>query len=146
MTTASKNMWQPAYRGGRLEELEQTECLRLLVTSTVGRVGYSTDDEQRIVPVNYVVFADHVVFRTSSNNEIAQYAAGRPIAFEVDHLDRYLQAGWSVLVTGVAEDLPHETLRAMDMDETPEPWASGVRSLYLQIPVGTITGRRVHPA
>jgi nitroimidazol reductase NimA-like FMN-containing flavoprotein (pyridoxamine 5'-phosphate oxidase superfamily) len=146
MAIVSKNLWEPAYLGGRLEELEPTECLRLLVTSTVGRIGYSTDDEQRIVPVNYVVFDDHVVFRTSPDNELARQATDRPIAFEVDHLDRYLQAGWSVLVTGVAEELPSASLRAMDFRETPEPWASGVRSLYLQIPVSTITGRRVHPA
>jgi hypothetical protein len=34
----------------------------------------------------------------------------------------------------------------MDVGETPEPWASGVRPLYLQIPLTRLTGRRVHAA
>jgi hypothetical protein len=48
-------------------------------------------------------------------------------------------------VCGTAEELPSASLRAMDVGETPEPWAAGVRSLYLRIPLIQITGRRVHP-
>jgi nitroimidazol reductase NimA-like FMN-containing flavoprotein (pyridoxamine 5'-phosphate oxidase superfamily) len=145
MTSAAGTWWQPAYRGGRLEELDTAECRRLLVTTSVGRLGYSTNDEQRIVPMNYVLSQDHLVFRTSSENEVAQYALDRPVAFEVDEIDQFLQAGWSVLVSGTAEELPRASLRAMDVGETPEPWAAGVRSLYLRIPLAHISGRRVHP-
>jgi uncharacterized protein len=143
--TTQGNWWQPAYRGGRLEELEPGECRRLLVSTSIGRLGYSTGEEQRIVPLNYVLAEDHLVFRTSPENEVAKFAVDRPVAFEVDQVDEFLQAGWSVLVSGTAEELPRASLRAMDVDETPEPWAAGVRSLYLRIPLIRITGRRVHP-
>jgi nitroimidazol reductase NimA-like FMN-containing flavoprotein (pyridoxamine 5'-phosphate oxidase superfamily) len=137
--------WEPAYRGGRLEVLERDECRRLLITSNVGRLGYSTGEAQRIVPVNYVVADDHVVFRTSSDTEVARHVPGCSVAFELDSFDSILQAGWSVLVSGTAQELPRESLRAMDVGETPEPWASGVRSLYLRITLDDISGRRVHP-
>ena len=144
MTVTSGIWWEPAYRGGRLEDLEQSECRRLLVSVNVGRLGYGTSDEQRIVPLNYVVADEHLVFRTSSDNDIARFVPGRPVAFEVDEMDAFLQSGWSVLACGIAEELPRASLRAMDVGETPEPWATGVRSLYLRIPLTRLTGRRVH--
>ena len=138
--------FESLHRGGRVEELESSECRRLLVTTNVGRIGYSTGDAVRIVPLNYVLFADQLVVRTLPDNELARFALNRPVAFEIDELDRFLQSGWSVLVSGVATELSRESLRAMDFGETPEPWAGGVRSLYLQIPLTQLTGRRVHPA
>lgn len=145
MTVGPELWWEPSYRGGRLEKLDAAECRRLLVTTNVGRLGYSTADEQRIVPMNYVIADGHLVVRTSPESEAAQFARDRAVAFEVDEMDRWLQSGWSVLVSGTAEELPREALRSMDVGETPEPWAAGVRSLYLRIPLARLTGRRVHP-
>jgi nitroimidazol reductase NimA-like FMN-containing flavoprotein (pyridoxamine 5'-phosphate oxidase superfamily) len=146
MTVAAGIWWEPAYRGGRLESLEVSECRRLLVSVNVGRLGYATPDEQRIVPLNYVVVDEHLVFRTSSDNDIARFVPGRQVAFEVDDMDGFLQSGWSVLACGTAEELPRASLRAMDVGETPEPWAEGVRPLYLRIPLTRLTGRRVQAA
>jgi nitroimidazol reductase NimA-like FMN-containing flavoprotein (pyridoxamine 5'-phosphate oxidase superfamily) len=145
MSSAAGTWWEPAYRGGRLENLEVNECRRLLITTSVGRLGYSTPDQQRIVPMNYVVVDEHLVFRTSSDNEVARFARDHRVAFEVDHVDEFQQSGWSVLISGTAEELPRASLRAMDAGETPEPWAAGTRSLYLRIPLTQLTGRRVHP-
>jgi nitroimidazol reductase NimA-like FMN-containing flavoprotein (pyridoxamine 5'-phosphate oxidase superfamily) len=146
MTTATRIWWEPAHHGGRLEELEVSECLRLLVSANVGRLGYSTAEEQRIVPLNYVLADGHLVFRTSPYSEVGRFARSHQVAFQVDAIDTFLHSGWSVQVSGVAEELPSESLRAMDLGETPEPWAEGVRSLYLRLPLNRATGRRVHPA
>lgn len=147
MTTPSTvtQWWKPAYRGGRLEVLDDTECHRLLVTTTVGRLGFTAGDQQRILPMNYVLSHGHLVFRTSADSEVAHSVVDRPVAFEVDEVDAFLQSGWNVLVTGTAEILPRSELRSMDLGETPEPWASGIRSLYLRLPLGSVSGRRVHP-
>lgn len=64
MTSQASIRWEPAYRGVRVEDLEPGECCRLLVSATVGRVGFSTPEEQRVVPMNYVA-DDHDVFATS---------------------------------------------------------------------------------
>ena len=145
MTTATSIHWEPAYVGGRMEKLDVTECLRLLASTNVGRIGYSVHDEQRIIPMNYVLTAEHVVLRTSVEHDLGQFVCGRPVAFEVDAVDSFLQSGWSVLISGVAEELPEATQRAMKDVDTPQPWAAGVRALYVRIPLTRVTGRRVHP-
>lgn len=133
----------PAYRGGRVEVLEAAECARLLVTTNIGRLGFSVDDDQRIVPMNFVVADRHLVFRTAPHTEAAR-CIGRKVAFEVDSFDEFLLAGWNVVVAGTAEELPIESLRAMDVGETPEPWAEGLRSVYVRLPLDQLAGRRVH--
>lgn len=145
MTSAPGAWWEPAYRGGRLEVLEAAECARLLVTTNIGRLGFSVDDGQRIVPMNFVVADRHLVFRTAPHTEAAR-CVGRQVAFEVDSFDEFLLIGWNVVVCGTAEDLPSESLRAMDVGETPEPWAEGMRSVYVRLPLDQMAGRRVHPA
>ena len=55
MSNALGTWWEPGYRGGRLEVLEAAECARLLVTTNIGRLGFSVDDGQRIVPMNFVI-------------------------------------------------------------------------------------------
>lgn len=145
LTTSKHPGWEPGFTSGRLEELATVECRRLLVTANVGRLGYSAQTEQRIVPMNYVLNQGYIVFRTSTENDVARYARNHNVAFEVDSFDSFLQAGWSVLVSGAADELPRESLRAMDVGETPEPWAPGLRALYLRVPVTNISGRRVHP-
>jgi len=145
MSSALGTWWEPAYRGGRLEVLEAAECASLLVTTNIGRLGFSVDDGQRIVPMNYVIADRHLVFRTAPHTEAAR-CVGRQVAFEVDSFDEFLLSGWNVLVSGTAEELPGESLRAMDVGETPEPWAEGMRSVYVRLPLDQMAGRRVHPA
>lgn len=138
--------WEPAYHGGRFEELDDAECRRLLVSNNVGRLGYCVEQQPRIVPMNYVITQQHLVIRTAADNEVARWATDRPVAFEIDEMDRNHEWGWSVLVVGTATELPRPWLRAMDLGETPEPWAAGVRAHYLRLPIEQITGRRVHRA
>lgn len=145
MSDALGALWEPAYRGGRIEVLEGAECARLLVTTNIGRLGFSVADGQRIVPMNFVVADRHLVFRTAPHTETAR-CIGRQVAFEVDSFDEFLLTGWNVLVTGTAEALPMDSLRAMDAGDTPEPWPAGVRSVYVRLPLDQMAGRRVHAA
>ena len=47
-----------------LEILPFDECLRLLASVPVGRVGFVADGEVVILPVNHVVDGQDVIFRT----------------------------------------------------------------------------------
>ena len=47
--------WFLTQRAGRVEHLTPSECRQLLSTTTIGRLGYSTSDGPRIVPMNYTV-------------------------------------------------------------------------------------------
>ncbi len=133
---------------GRIEELGRTECVELLRAKSVGRVGFVGPDGPLVLPVNYVMDGETVLFRTSPYNVMGTALREAQAAFEVDDLDDYLQSGWSVLVQGTAgfvvdddeAELTHERLAR------PEPWAAGTRTLYVRVTAHTISGRRLHPA
>jgi nitroimidazol reductase NimA-like FMN-containing flavoprotein (pyridoxamine 5'-phosphate oxidase superfamily) len=129
-----------------MEELDAQECKELLKTTHLGRLGYSTAEGQRIAPLNFITTDDYLIFRTSAYNEVARFARQRAVAFEVDQIDEFLQAGWSVLVLGIADDVPQDVVTSLELSERPDPWPEGTRSLFLRIALSRVTGRRVHPA
>ena len=125
-------------------ELTREECLDLLQGGVVGRVGFVVPDGPRIVPVNYAMYGDDVVFRTTSYSELGSYASGADVAFEVDHLDLERHQGWSVVLVGraTAVDDPDEVAEIRRCWE-PRPWADGLRNLFVKVVGRTLTGRRL---
>ncbi|MBC6461968.1 pyridoxamine 5'-phosphate oxidase family protein [Actinomadura sp. HBU206391] len=53
------------------------------------------------------------------------------------------QQGWSVLVQGSAHHVESESERASVLAAGVEPWAGGVRELFVRILPTRITGRRI---
>ncbi len=134
---------------GSLEEIDRAECLQLLATTTVGRVGFILDDRPVVLPVNYAVDGDTVVFRTAEGT-VLNKAAFQVIAFEVDEIDAEAHTGWSILAQGVAQDVSDaidtrsEHLRRLALVS----WAPGHRDRWFRLDAATLTGRRlvVRPA
>lgn len=122
--------------------LDPAECVRLLRAGVVGRVALSTPDGPHIVPVNYAVFEDTIVTRTSAYSILGTYGRNAMLAFEVDHVDYERHVGWSVVARGRgwAEVEPEEISRIREVWQ-PRPWATGHRNLYLRIRWETLTGR-----
>src|SRR6516162_7175600 len=86
-----------------LEILPFEECLRLLASVPVGRVGFIADGELVILPVNHVVDGNDVAFRTAYGSKLST-AEGQTLAtFEADQYGEQTQSGWSGVVTGRAE-------------------------------------------
>jgi uncharacterized protein len=123
-------------------DLDPQECERLLRAGVVGRVALSTPDGPHIIPVNYSVFEDTIVTRTSSYSVLGTYGRNAMLAFEVDHIDHERHVGWSVVARGRgwAEVEPDAITRIREAWQ-PRPWASGNRNLYLRIRWETLTGR-----
>ncbi len=96
---------QPAAQTDRagLEVLPFGACLAKLASVTVGRVGFLSAGEVVILPVNYALDGQSVVFRTAQGSKLAGADIGYPVTFEADQYDATAQAGWSVLVQGQAE-------------------------------------------
>jgi nitroimidazol reductase NimA-like FMN-containing flavoprotein (pyridoxamine 5'-phosphate oxidase superfamily) len=134
---------------GSMEELDEAECLRLLASTTVGRVGFVVDDRPIVLPVNYALDGRTVVFRTGEGT-VLNKAALHVIAFEVDKIDDATHSGWSVLAQGVAQDVGtaidtrSEQLRRLAL----VTWAPDRRDRWFRLDAETLTGRRlsVHPA
>ncbi len=111
-------------------ELTVAECRDLLATDTVGRVAFVTPSGPRIVPVNYALDGAALEVRTTSYSELAIYAPGTEIAFEIDQLDSERRRGWSVVAHGVCERVEPAELRQL------APGRSGARALGRRCPPG----------
>jgi hypothetical protein len=126
-----------------LRTLTAAECFDLLSPGGVGRVAFATADEPVVLPMNYAVAGQTVVFRTAPDSLLAGYMDGLA-GFEVDRLDEALSQGWSVLVTGHAIRVTSEAdVRHLEQRTNIRPWAGGARDVYVQIIPRKITGRRI---
>ncbi len=125
-------------------ELSPPECRRLLETKSVGRLAFQSGNGLRILPVNYVVRDDRIVFRTAGYGVIARSIRLADVAFEVDELDDQLQAGWSVLAVGRCRRLEDsDELRSLQQEGTPTPWSAGTREVYFAVTWKGLSGRRL---
>jgi len=132
--------------GGRtgIEMLPRPECFRLLASQTVGRLGFLVGDQPMVLPVNFAVVRDVVVFRTGRGSKL-DAAIGTKVSFEVDEVDMASSGGWSVVVQGIAEEITHadhwfdEALRR----GAASPWVAGANDHYVRIIPDVISGRRL---
>ena len=128
----------------QLVELTAEECLALLQTKSVGRIGVVTPGGPMIFPVNYAMSGDTIVFRTLPYGVIANNAHEVDVAFEVDSLDETMQQGWSVLATGRCHRIEDpDEVRLIREDLNPEPWAEGQRNLYFRVEWTSLSGRQL---
>jgi uncharacterized protein len=100
-----------------------------------------------ILPVNFVLDGETIVFSTGEGDKLAAVREGRMLTFEVDAIEPALQVGWSVVVIGVAEVItsPAHIHRIEQLPLT--PWAPLHNRVFIRLHVGEITGRRLplHP-
>lgn len=128
-----------------IEELAQLQCLGLLEAHHFGRVGFLDGCTALpvIVPVNYIMHAETVVFRTDPGSKFGAALRNVPVAFEIDGIDQEQRTGWSVLVRGHAAEVV-DSNQIDELRKTPlVPWAPGDRSQYVQISPELMTGRRI---
>ena len=85
--------------------LDEATCVELLESTPIGRIGFSTDGELLVLPVNYRWYEQSVVFRTLEGLKLAAAAHEQHVCFEVDHWDADSRTGWSVVVQGVAREV-----------------------------------------
>jgi nitroimidazol reductase NimA-like FMN-containing flavoprotein (pyridoxamine 5'-phosphate oxidase superfamily) len=85
-----------------LEVLDRVECLRLLATASLGRVGICSGALPVVLPVTFRLVDDRIVFRTAPGTKLDAATRNAVVAFEVDSIEPFSHSGWSVCVTGVA--------------------------------------------
>jgi nitroimidazol reductase NimA-like FMN-containing flavoprotein (pyridoxamine 5'-phosphate oxidase superfamily) len=135
---------EPVAISPRLETIPRDECVHLLGTREVGRLGFLQGAELVILPVNYAVDGEIVVFRTDEGAKLEGAPLSR-VAFEVDAIDPATRQGWSVLIRGVGEELTpayrktYERARALPIDS----WSPGEKQHWVRIVPTHITGRRL---
>jgi uncharacterized protein len=120
-------------------ELSTDECLELLGSVPLGRVGRNDPSGPSIVPVNFVVHRGGVLLRSLDGSKTQAADDAEPVSFEADGPDVVHRSGWSVLVRG--------RLRYVDVtaDDLPDPdsFAAGADDDLLWLEPEQITGRRL---
>lgn len=100
-----------------------------------------------ILPVNFVVDGETVVFSSGEGDKLDAIRQGRMITFEADTVELALQAGWSVLIIGTAEVItsPAQINRIEQLHLA--PWVSQPSRVFIRLVATKITGRRLplHP-
>ena len=130
-----------------LEELDRAQCMALLGVGGIGRIAFDDGEGPTVVPVNYAVDGNAVVFRTSAsgrlNRSLLTSVVGGEVraAFEVDRYDEASREGWSVLLRGGVHPLSDEEKMAAAQVE---PWPGGEREAWFRLAAREVSGRRVH--
>ncbi|CND96518.1 pyridoxamine 5'-phosphate oxidase-like protein [Mycobacterium tuberculosis] len=129
-----------------LEELDRAECLRLVSGGSVGRVAFDDGEGPTVIPVNYAVDGDAVIFRTSSsgrmNRSLLTSVVGGEVraAFQVDSFDEAGRVGWSVLLRGGVHPLSAEEIATAAQVE---PWPGDERDEWFRLAAHEVSGRRL---
>ncbi|MGO9343930.1 MAG: pyridoxamine 5'-phosphate oxidase family protein [Acidimicrobiales bacterium] len=127
----------------RLEVLTPDECTYLLGGVNVGRVAISLQALPVVLPVNFSLFENDIVFRTAAGTRFHEAAERAVLAFEADGFEHDGLSGWSVLVQGVSRVVnePVELLKVGAL--ALEPWAiDRAADRYVRIAASVVSGRR----
>ncbi len=129
-----------------LQELSPAECFDLLEPGGIGRVGLTDAEGVIILPVNYAVEGQAIIYRTAPDTLLALHV-NTQVSFEVDHCDETLHEGWSVLVHGHAHEVTDEhQVKQLEDTARLKPWAPGARDVYVRLAPTEISGRRIQPS
>lgn len=126
--------------------IDRAECLRLLAQTRFGRIALKmTDGTPAIRPVNYA-FDEHsqsVVFRTGEGSKFHAMLLAGSATFEIDEFDPETRTGWSVIVSGITEEVSSageaERLLALGV----APWAPAGKPFFVRLRAFTVSGRRL---
>lgn len=124
--------------------LPLADCMRLLNSVPIGRIGFQADGEVVVLPVNHIVDGQCVAFRTAVGSKLSAADGQTRVVFEADDYDAGRRSGWSVLMNGYAEvvyeDAEIEALNRLGLDT----WADdAARPLWVRIRPECVSGRLI---
>ncbi|MEY2588644.1 MAG: hypothetical protein QOJ67_628 [Acidimicrobiaceae bacterium] len=88
-----------------LEVLGRDECLRLLSSANLGRIGFTASALPSVLPVAFHLDGERIMVRTGRGSQLDTGLQNTVVAFEVDEFDPIDHSGWSVSVTGLATEV-----------------------------------------
>lgn len=128
-----------------LELLDRHECLALLARSSLGRIAVVGDGERPLIfPVNFALDGESIVFRTDPGTKLRRATHGW-VAFECDGVDGVYHTGWSVVASGLAEQV-RNTAEIAELARLPLAlWCPGPKSAWIRVRPRMLSGRRIAP-
>jgi len=129
-----------------MEVITRNDCLMLLAQHqhAVGRLALvDEDDMPLIVPVNYAMVDESIVFRSGAGTKLEAALHNAKVAFEIDHVDEQHRTGWSVVVRGRAEVVTGTSQLFALSHVGLLPFGSADKAHWVMIQPQAVTGRRV---
>lgn len=123
--------------------LTHEECWQLLRQHELGRLGFHLLDQVHVVPINYTVDHETVLFRTAEGNKLLGVVMHGDVVLEIDDHDEH--TAWSVVVRGIARLLDEASAHRAD-DLPLRPWVDSPKYNVVEITPTEISGRsfRLH--
>ena len=123
--------------------LDRQQCLDLLATATLGRVGVTSGALPTVLPVNFLLHGERILIRSGAGTKLDAALRNAVVAFEADDFDPVDHSGWSVVVTGVARAItdPEElvSVEALPLAR----WAPAGDEHVVSISTDMVSGRRL---
>ena len=117
--------------------LSKEECWELRRTDEFGRLAYRMSDEVHLVPINYAIDGDTILFLTAEGNKLLGVTMHPEVVFEIDGYDE--ENAHSVIVRGLARRLEEdEEHRAENVPL--RPWVSTPKYNVVEIRPTQISG------
>lgn len=117
--------------------------MQLLTRAGIGRIAITSGALPVVLPVNFRVVSDTIVFRTAPGTKLDAATRGSVVAFEADAMDPIEHTGWSVLVTGVARQVTDDAELAAFGPLHLARWAPGGESCVVAVSIDLVSGRRI---
>lgn len=124
-----------------MDDLVEKVCWDLVAGGEFARIGFVIDGKPWILPVNYRLMGQTVVFRTTEGSMLDALGNGAAVVVELDHVDQAALTGWSVLVRGTAQAISSDVLPVVD--GSVHPWAPGDKDRWLWVLAEAISGRAI---
>ena len=126
-----------------VDALTRSECMELLDQARVGRVGVSIDALPAILPVNFTLLDESILFCTVPGTSLARAVAASVVAFQVDSYDPAGSTGWSVLAVGRANEITEPTTLDRARSIPLDAWAlSTGADRFVCLETTRLSGRR----
>ena len=122
-----------------VQELDEVQAWEFLTAHRIGRLAIVIGGEPDILPVNYVVDGQSLVFRTAEGSKLLAASLGGRMAFQVDEWTH--EGAVSVLAHGtphVMEGEERESATSLELD----PWVPTHKEHWVRLEVDEVTGRR----
>lgn len=120
-------------------ELDPEECWELFAGAELGRLAYHLVDEVHIVPLNYVVDGESIVFLTTAGNKLLAAEMNAEVAFQIDWYGE--DSAWSALARGHLrhlDEVAEDRLAELDL----HPWVPTLKYDAIQLVPEKLSGRR----
>jgi uncharacterized protein len=129
-----------------LEILHLGDCFGLLKSVPLGRVGFIAGGEVVILPVNFLVDGQDVVFITGAGSKLSAVEVGHYVGFEADAYDTATRTGWSVVLNGLAEIVEADDEAARLDALGLATWCAPADRVWVRVRPLSVSGRRIPPA